>query len=169
MTRSAPNGLSGVKTWLVLSKATAAISRHVERHVDSLGLCPTDFAVLEALLHRGPLQVNVIGRKVLLSSGSITTAVDRLERRGLVTRRPDPGDRRARLVDLTPGGRALIEPGFVAHQAVLERATAGLSPAERRELARLLLKLGRAAEDSFHRDEAPEGDRQTNDPPRSTT
>jgi len=60
-----------------------------------LELCGSDFAVLEALLHKGPLPVNEIGKKILLTSGSITVAIDRLEKRGLVERRAHGTDRRA--------------------------------------------------------------------------
>jgi MarR family 2-MHQ and catechol resistance regulon transcriptional repressor len=91
--------------------------------------------------------VNEIGRIVRLTSGSITTAVDRLERKGMVERRNDPADRRARVVHLTPAGRKLITCAFTDHEAAMERATSGLTPAERAESAALLKKLGtRAAE-----------------------
>jgi len=66
-------------------------------------MCGSDFAVLEALLHKGPLPVNEIGKKVLLTSGSITVAVDRLETKGLVERRAHGTDRQARMVHLTKG------------------------------------------------------------------
>ena len=109
-------------------------------------MCHSDFAVLEALLHKGPLPVNTIGRKVLLTSGSITTAVDRLERQQLVKRRAHPTDRRARVVHLTPAGRRLISRVFSDHQRDMDRAVSPLSPAERRTLVQLLKKLGLAAE-----------------------
>ena len=57
-------------------------------------MCGSDFAVLEALLHNGPLPVNESGKEVLLTSGSITVAVDRLETKGLVERRASGADRR---------------------------------------------------------------------------
>src|SRR5689334_21952613 len=109
-------------------------------------MCPSDFAVLEALLHKGPLPVNTIGRKVLLTSGSITTAVDRLESQGLVERRAHPTDRRARIVHLTAEGKRLIQAVFAEHERDLERAISVLSVAERATLVRLLKKLGHDAQ-----------------------
>lgn len=114
------------------------------RNVESQGLCLTDFAVLEVLLHKGPLPVNTIGRRVLLTSGSITAAVDRLERRGLVERRAHPSDRRARIVELTTTGTDLIRSAFTDHAHALDEAVQGLSPDERRTLTGLLLQLERS-------------------------
>src|SRR5258708_13488431 len=84
-------------------------------------MCGSDFAVLEALLHKGPLPVNEIGKKVLLTSGSITVAVDRLETRGLVERRAHGTDRRGRVGHFTQGSRKLITPAYTAHPAAMER------------------------------------------------
>lgn len=137
---------SGVHLWLILWKAFDAVREHAERHIQSLGLCLSDFGVLEALLHKGPLPVNTIGGLIRLTSGSITAAVDRLERKGLVERRNDPGDRRARVVHLTASGRKLISSAFEDHEAAMERATSGLTASERVEAAELLKKLGLAAQ-----------------------
>jgi len=136
---------SGVHLWLVLWRAYDALRREAERHIESLGIGLSDFAVLELLLHKGPTPVNRIGAHVRLSSGSITAAVDRLERRGLVERHNDPGDRRARVVHLTDAGRRMIVCAFADHEKAMERATAGLTPAERDQAAELLKKLGLGA------------------------
>lgn len=74
-------GGSGVHVFLVLWKAASAVQSYAEASVSDLEMCGSDFAVLEALLHKGPLPVNEIGKKVLLTSGSMTVAVDRLETR----------------------------------------------------------------------------------------
>ena len=106
-------------------------------------MCTSDFAVLEALLHKGPLPVNEIGKKVMLTSGSITVAVDRLEAKGLVERRAHGTDRRARIVHLTKEGRKLITRAYADHAADLERlASASLTRAERETLIGLLKKIG---------------------------
>lgn len=112
-------------------------------------LCGSDFGVLEVLLHKGPLPVNTVGKRVLLTSGSITAAVDRLERRGLVERRASDMDRRARLVHLTGKGRQLIQRAFAEHAAVMEQVVSVLTASERATLVDLLRKLGRAAEESY--------------------
>jgi len=109
-------------------------------------MCASDFGVLEALLHKGPLPVSALGAKVLLTSGSITTAVDRLERRGWVKRRNDANDRRARVVYLTDSGRRLIRKAFADHEQAMEQTVSALALGERRVLVNLLRKLGRSAE-----------------------
>jgi MarR family 2-MHQ and catechol resistance regulon transcriptional repressor len=114
--------------------------------IEGAGLCASDFAILESLLHKGSLPVNALGKKVLLTTGSITTAVDRLAKRGLVSRRDDPDDRRVRLVELTPAGRRLIKPAFARHEEDLEKVVEVLTPTERTTLVALLRKLGKNAE-----------------------
>jgi len=147
----------GVHLWLVLWKASHAMEAVAQSSIGSLGLCLSDFAVLEALLHKGPLPVNEIGRKVMLTSGSITTAVDRLARRGLAIRREDEQDRRTRVVHLTPRGGALIRKLFAQHARDIERVTACLTPGEAASAARALRKLGLAAEAATETSNAPKG------------
>lgn len=139
---------SGVHLWLLLWKASRAMAARAHASVNSLGLGPSDFGVLEALLHKGPLPVNQLGRKVLLTSGSMTAAVDRLEQRGLVERRDVPEDRRSRVVHLTPEGSALISRLFTQHAADLEQATAFLATDEINALATGLRRLGRGLDNS---------------------
>jgi MarR family 2-MHQ and catechol resistance regulon transcriptional repressor len=136
-------GGSGVHVFLVLWKAARAAQAYAEKSILELELCGSDFAVLEALLHKGPLPVNEIGKKVLLTSGSITVAVDRLETKELVERRLHGTDRRARIVHLTKEGRKLITRAYAQHAADMERlASASLTRAERKTLIRLLKKIG---------------------------
>lgn len=137
---------SGVHLWLVLMKAHRALSRHALRSIEPSGLGLSDFAVLELLMSKGPQKVNDIGRRVELTSGSITTAVDRLATRGLVVRELDAADRRSRIVGLTPAGRTHIGEIFARHAEALEAASSGLSKAERKSLIALLKKLGLAAD-----------------------
>lgn len=133
---------SGTHLWLIVWKAYDSLRSHAEAHIHSLGIGFSDFAVLEALLHKGPMPVNTLGAKVRLTSGSITALVDRLVRKGLLERRDDPADRRSRMVHLTAAGRKLISCAFADHEAAMERATAGLNAAEKAEAAELLRKLG---------------------------
>jgi MarR family 2-MHQ and catechol resistance regulon transcriptional repressor len=137
----------GVHLWLVLRKAARSLETHAGRSIEALGMCVSDFGVLEALLHKGPLPVNVLGQKVLLTSGSITTAVDRLEQRGLVERKNDPSDRRARIVYLTAAGRKLIGKLFAEHKKDMEIAASSLSHSQRAQLVGLLSQLGRGADE----------------------
>ena len=137
---------SAVHLWLVLWKASRAVQAHAFKSIASQPICTSDFAVLEAVLHKGSLPVNAIGRKVLLTSGSITSAVDRLEARGLVERRAHPTDRRTRVVHLTREGRRVITGLFAQHERDMEYAASALSPSERATLIRLLKKVGLDAE-----------------------
>jgi len=148
MTRSSSRSVTGAHTWLVLWRATRSLEARALRSISETGLGASDFGVLEMLLHKGPQPVNVIGRKVLLTPGSITTAVDRLAARGLVERRDDPSDRRVRRVHLTEHGRRLIGPAWARHEADLEEAVAVLTHAERAALVSLLRKLGRSLDGS---------------------
>jgi MarR family 2-MHQ and catechol resistance regulon transcriptional repressor len=136
--------------WLVLWKAYDSLRRHAERHIASLPLGMSDFAILEALLHKGPLPVNTLGAKVRLTSGSASVAIDRLEAKGLVERKADADDRRARVVHLTAEGRKLIQAAFTDHADVLEKAASSLSRRERAELIGLLKKLGQDAARTLH-------------------
>jgi MarR family 2-MHQ and catechol resistance regulon transcriptional repressor len=123
-------------------KAAHAIEQNATRSLSALGLGRSDFAVLEVLLHKGPQPVNIIGRKVLLRSGSITAAVDRLESRKLIRRTSDPKDRRSRIVQLPETGQHLIKRAFQRHALDLEETMAVLRAGERAELVRLLKKVG---------------------------
>jgi MarR family transcriptional regulator, 2-MHQ and catechol-resistance regulon repressor len=143
-------GGSGVHVFLVLWKAARAVTGYAQKSISELEIGSSDFAILEALLHKGPLPVNEIGRKILLTSGSITVAVDRLESKGLVERRDSGTDRRTRIVHLTREGRKLITRAYKQHAADLEQlVSASLSRAERETLIRLLKKIGYGAADAL--------------------
>jgi len=139
---------SGVHVWLVLGKAFRALATRAEEslNLSRTGLGNSEFRVLEVLLHRGPLPVNTIGPKVWLTPGSISVAVDRLEKKALVKRK-NAEDRRVRLVELTAKGRAVITKNFREHAAAMEEAARVLSTEERLMLLRLLKKLGKGGDD----------------------
>ena len=139
---SSQSSEAATRVWLVLWKAARAIEQNAIRSVSALGLGHSDFAVLEVLLHKGAQPVNIIGRKVLLTSGSITAAVDRLESKKLLRRRADPKDGRSRIVQLTKRGRHLIERAFQKHAMDMEQTMAVLRSSERAELVHLLKKVG---------------------------
>src|SRR5881392_522795 len=120
---------TGVHVWLVFMKAFQALLPHAAQSIEQTELGDSDFRVLEVLLHKGPLPVNTIGPKVWLTPGSISVAVDRLERTALVKRK-NTDDRRVRLVELTAKGRALITRTFRDHAAAMEEAAGVLSKEE---------------------------------------
>ena len=136
-----------LKLWVVLARAYLAIEGRAAADAARHELTLAEFGVLEALYHKGPMLLGGVQRKLLISSAGITYVVDRLEKKGLVERRPCPSDRRARFAALTRKGRALIGRAFPEHEKHMERILSGLNPSEQRRATELLRKLGhRAAE-----------------------
>ena len=108
------------------------------------GLTLSQFGVLEALWHLGPLCQRDLGLKILKSSGNMTMVVDNLEKRALVDRRKNADDRRVTEVHLTAKGRALIEDIFPRHAAQITEELGRLIAAEQKQLGALCRKLGLA-------------------------
>lgn len=140
MSRSTP--IDAPRLWLVLARSYRALAQAAERSIRDTGLGLTDFAALEALLHKGPLTITEIQSKVPLALGSMTAAVDRLEKKRLILRTPSPADRRAKILKLSPKGRALVDAAYTRHAADLETVMAVLDQRERRRLHDLLKKVG---------------------------
>ena len=132
-------------TYVKLLRASRAVLARVEPRLAATGLTVTQFGVLEAILHKGPLGQRELSRKVLTSPGNMTDLVDKLEARGLVHRIRQKADRRAVRVELTEAGRALIKPLFADHAGDIAAAMGGLDENELRQLSALLRKLGLAA------------------------
>jgi MarR family 2-MHQ and catechol resistance regulon transcriptional repressor len=135
--------MDGPYLWTVLFRAAKSVERRDWESVRRLGFrCLSDFAVLEILYHKGPLPVNVIGEKVMLTSGSITTAIQRAGKNGWVEKRRDSADARVTRVHLTHEGKAVIAEAFKRHSANLDTAFSVLSKREKATLANLLKKVG---------------------------
>ena len=145
--------ITAPRLWLVIAKSYRALSLLAERSIANTGLCLTDFAALEALLHKGPLTISEIQDKVRLASGSMTAAVDRLEKLRLVVRKASPSDRRARVVELTAQGKRLAASCFERHAKDLEALMSGLSEKEKEQVYRLLKKLGLLAAEKLEEQE----------------
>ena len=133
---------TGTHIRLVLGRAAKAIERVDRDSIADAGLNFSDFSIMEALLHKGPMPINTIGEKVLLTSGSMTAAANRLEEKGFITRIQDPSDGRCFYLHLTKRGRRLITNVFDKHSQNLEKIAAVLNPQERSELVRMLKKIG---------------------------
>src|SRR3989442_1655606 len=131
--------------WLVMMKAMRALTKYAAAGIEETGLGLSDFGVLEILLHKGPLPVNTIGPIVDLTPGSISTAVDRLVEKGLVSRVESAEDRRVRIVALTPDGKGVIPGAFRKHSLQMKRVFSELSPEELRGLETALKKVGKLA------------------------
>jgi len=137
--------ITAPQLWMVMAKSHHALSRLAEQSIANAGLCLSDFAALEALLHKGPLTISEIQQKVLLASGSMTAAIDRLEKLGLVVRKPSAKDRRARLVELTAEGKRVASSCFERHAKDLEALVSVLSEDEKQRTYAALKKLGLVA------------------------
>lgn len=131
-----------LKLFVVLSRAATAVNRHSDADIARHDLSPGEFAILEALYHRGTLLLGEVQRKILVSSGGVTYLVDRLEKQGYVERQHCPTDRRARYAALTAKGRKLMDGIFPEHAEALQAALAGLTIEEKRQAIGLLRKLG---------------------------
>ncbi len=147
----APQRDPALELFVVLSRASSWVNAHAVRDIRCHGLNPTEFGILEALYHKGPLPLQQIGEKVLISSGNITYAVDKLEQKGWLVRRPSVRDRRVTFAELTPAGRDLVASIFPSHAETLRKAVSGLSQEEQYTAIDLLKKLGLAAQESFSR------------------
>ncbi len=137
---------SGAHIRLVLARAAKAIEIFDRDSIAQTGLNISDFAILEVLLHKGPLPVNTIGKKVLLTSGSMTTAADRLVQKGYIKRKQDPADGRSFFLHLTTTGRHLIQDAYAKHSNNLEKVADVLTAEERAQLVLLLKKMGQHAQ-----------------------
>ena len=142
----AGEGTSAASLWLVMAKAYRSMQVYVEGTMAEMGIGMSDFMILEALLHKGPMSMSQIGDKVLLANPSMTAAVDRLTRQGFVMRQsPGDGDRRVRTVELTACGRKLIRTIFERHVEDLESIMHGICPEQRAALRAGLKSIGLAA------------------------
>lgn len=138
-----------LSVYVKLHRAVASIDAQLAPRIAAAGLTPTQFGVLEALLHKGTLTQAALGRKVLSSPGNMTDVIDKLAARGLVRRGRAPGDRRAVRVSLTEAGQALIGGLFPDHAAAMARAMRALSASELETLGGLLRRLGLGAADAL--------------------
>ena len=134
--------ITAPRLWWVIARSHHALRLLAERSIANTGLCLSDFGALEALLHKGPLTITEIQDKVMLASGSMTAAIDRLEKMGLVVRKSTAKDRRARVVQLTPEGKRVAKASFKKHADDLENLISVLSDQEKRQLYGSLKKLG---------------------------
>ena len=134
--------MKALNTYTKLMRAAESITARTHRHLSSKGLTISQFGVLEALYHLGPLSQKQIGQKILRSSGNITMVIDNLEKRNLVRRRRDKADRRVFIIHLTDEGNKLIRKIFPPHATKISDEMSVLSPAEQETLGGLCKKMG---------------------------
>jgi MarR family transcriptional regulator, 2-MHQ and catechol-resistance regulon repressor len=125
-----------------LMRAAESVTNRVGRNMSAAGLTISQFGVLEALLHKGPLCQRDIATKILKSTGNITLVIDNLEKQGLVTRERSTEDRRYFTVSLTETGKKLIDTAFAAVEASIVTEMGALTEDEQATLGLLCKKLG---------------------------
>jgi len=131
-----------LSAYVKLMRATEAVTARIHRHLAAPELTVSQFGVLEAVYHLGPLSQAELAKKILKSSGNITMVIDNLEKRGLVKRERKQDDRRFYSIQLTPEGRKLIGSIFPRHAAMIVAEMRVLSSAEQEQLGFLCRKLG---------------------------
>jgi MarR family 2-MHQ and catechol resistance regulon transcriptional repressor len=143
--RGAPDEVRALNAFIKLARAMNSINANLARHVaDEGGITMSQFGVLEALLHLGPLSQGDIGQKLLLSGSNVTTVIDNLEKRGFVRRTRRPGDRRVVDVALTDSGRKLIARLFPAHARRITNLLSALNSKQQDQLGDLCRTLGKS-------------------------
>ncbi len=136
-----------LKLFIVLSRAHKAITETTNQFFQQHGLNPTEFAVLELLFHKGRQPLQQIGNKILLASGSITYVIDKLEKRGYLSRVSCPSDRRVTYAEISEKGSSFMEELFPQHEQHLHELLNALSVEEKDTVIDLLKKLGLSIKD----------------------
>ena len=136
-----------LNAYINLVRASDSVLTKIGAHLESEGVTPGQFAVLEALLHLGPMCQHALAEKLLRSGGNMTLVVDNLQKQGWVKRVRQEKDRRMVQIHLTPKGKRLITRIFPEHAKAIARVMSELTPAEQEELRRIARKLGRGAEE----------------------
>lgn len=131
-----------LKLFVVLNRAQESVSKQAIKDIKKHGLNLTEFAVLELLYHKGPQPIQLIGKKVLLASSSITYVVDKLEEKSYIERTACPNDRRVTHARLTEKGEDLMGDVFPQHTEALTKLFDHLSEEELSDATKLLKKIG---------------------------
>ncbi len=125
-----------------LMRATNVVTEKMHSHLRKHRLSISQFGIMEALYHLGPLCQKDLGNKILKTSGNITLVIDNLEKRGLAMRKKDPEDRRRFTITLTHKGSDVIEKLFPVHSKIAGSVFSVLDNDEQTRLGELLKKLG---------------------------
>jgi MarR family 2-MHQ and catechol resistance regulon transcriptional repressor len=131
-----------LSTFINFLRASDSVAARLDSQIEMSGLTHGQFAVMEALLHLGPLNQCDLAQKLLRSGGNVTVVIDNLEKRGWVRRERQKQDRRMVIVRLTPSGSRLIARIFPDHARAITAEMGRLSAEEQDTLRILCRKLG---------------------------
>lgn len=143
--------IAALNAYIKLWRASTVVEQEANRHLLEYNLTSTQFNVLEALHHLGPLSQRKIAEKILRSSSNLSLVIENLVRRQLVTRQRHASDRRVFIIQLTVQGRELIESIFPQHVDGITQVLSVLEPAEIEQLSSLSRKLGHALQNGHHK------------------
>lgn len=131
-----------LNTWIKLARAFNTFNKIANEEINNYGLTTSQFGVLEALFHLGPMTIGKICDKILITGGNMTVVLDNLEKQGLINRVKIKTDRRALNIELSEKGKQLIESVFPKHEQLITNKMNVLSSSEQELLGILLKKLG---------------------------
>lgn len=135
-----------LKALTVMVRAVDALHEVIKKDVAKSGLNPTDFSVLELLYHKGRQPIQLIGKKVLITSSSITYVINKLEKKNYVVRQACPTDGRVTFAELTAEGQALMETIFPEHEKMINQVFEGIDPSEIEVFIETAKKVGYQAQ-----------------------
>jgi len=136
-----------LNAFINLLRATNSLEARLSKNLDKFNLTTSQFGVLEALYHLGPMSQKKIGEKILKSGGNITKVVDNLEKKNLLTREKNLQDRRFYNIKLTQNGKSLIEKIFPDHVKEIVKEFEILTDSELVELRKITRYLGKQQRD----------------------
>jgi len=140
--KGSPKEEKTLNAFIKLMRASESINNRLNRHLSDNDLTISQFGVLEALHHLGPLNQKALAEKLLKSGGNITLVIDNLEKSGWVERQRNPEDRRSILIHLTPEGEKLIKDYFPRHLDHIMEEFSLLNEDELEQLSCICKKLG---------------------------
>ncbi len=138
------------KLVIVLTRAYRALAEFLEAGLAREGIQGADFAILEALLHKGPLSLPALEQKIRLAAGPLKVSIERLRRRGVIREQPAADRRHLGGFELTEEGRTTITKVYARHTEDIETVMGVLTPEERRNLSQSLKKIGLRGERCQH-------------------
>lgn len=136
-----------LKLFVVLSKAYKSVMEQAIQDMKAHGMSASEFMTLEVLYAKGRMPLQQIGEKILVTSGSITYNVDKLEKKGLLRRLRFEEDRRVIFAELTEEGEALFNRIFPEHTATIHELMSVLKTEEQQALIEMLKKIGKGADE----------------------
>jgi len=139
--------IKSLNAFINLLRATNSLEARLSKNLDKFNLTTSQFGVLEALYHLGPMSQKEIGKKILKSGGNITKVVDNLEKKSLLIREKNQKDRRFYNIKLTQNGKALIEKIFPDHVKEIVTEFEILTDSELIELRKITRYLGKQQRD----------------------